>query len=556
MENQTAESLRSTARMLMQDGSRLAEARHLLQIAIQLEPFRADVHNELGYVLQKMRKPGEAIVAFLKSVELDSNHAGVHNNLSTAYRSMRMLQDAEEACRQAIRIDPNLSVAHVNLGIVLADQRRFEEAIECYRQALRLRPDHDVAHSRMLYCMQYLPSISAERLLDSHRAFEAIHATRVTDKVEAIICDPSPVRPLNIGFVSDGFGRHPVGTFLSSFTPNVDRNEIRLHYYSDRIQSDEVSEKLKATAVVWRAVAGQSHSQVAQFVQQDQIDILFDLDGHAGSRMLLFARKPAPIQITWMGYVGTTGLQSIDYLLADRWQVPEAHETHYCEQVIRMPDGYVCFQPSIHAPSVGPLPLNRNGFVTFGSCNQPNKVNERTIAAWASIMSKVPNSKLRLQYKGYDSPSLSNRITSQFVEAGIDASRLVIRGNASHTELLSAYNDIDIGLDTFPYSGGLTTCEALWMGVPIVSAPLDTFASRHSLSHLSNVGLTDTIAVDVQDYIRIATELASNRQWLQETRESLRLRTAVSPLCNGDLFARNWSQLLRSVWVSTVAKLS
>ncbi|MEQ1828573.1 MAG: tetratricopeptide repeat protein [Pirellula sp.] len=548
LDPQRAVAFRAVGRILLRDPNRLQDSLQMLQSSIRVDPNVPEAFNELGYVLQQLRRSEEAVAAFATAIHLKPNYALAYNNLSTAYRSLRRLDEAEGACRAAIRIDPNQLQALTNLGIVLTDLGRVQEAIACYQSALAKQPNLASAHSRMLFCMQYRPDINASALLAAHCEFDSRQAVPLRSDRPRIHTPVAADRPLRVGLVSDGMARHPVGQFLSSFLDKVSRDQTQIVCYSDRLVEDAVTAGLKHKCDLWRASAGSSHAELAARIESDRIDILYDLDGHAGSRMLLFARKPAPIQISWMGYVGTTGLQAMDYLLADRWQIPISHESYYRERILRMPDGYVCVTPPSQAPEVGELPMLRNGFVTFGCFNQPTKVNERTIATWARIMHEISYSRLRLQYKGYDSPSIKARFEYEFSRWGIGIDRIDLRGNASQKELLSAYNEVDIGLDSFPYSGGLTTCESLWMGVPVVTCPHDTFASRHSLSHLSNIGLTVTIAESLDAYVRIAVELARDSKQLQEMRSRLRLQMSNSPLCDGERFARNWSDLMHQVW--------
>jgi predicted O-linked N-acetylglucosamine transferase (SPINDLY family) len=302
-------------------------------------------------------------------------------------------------------------------------------------------------------------------------------------------------------------------------------------------------------AAVWHDTERLPDAALAELIRADHIDVLFDLTGHTcHNRLLVFARKPAPLQITWIGYVGTTGLAAMDYLLADRHHVPAEAERHYCEQVLRMPDGYVCFAPPSEAPPVSPLPALASGQITFGSFNQPAKFSATLIATWSALLRALPDARLMLRYRGLGSPLAAERIHRLFATQGIDARRVLLAGGSSRADLLAAYSQIDVALDTFPYSGGLTTCEALWMGVPVVTCPGATFAGRHALSHLSTVGLTETIAGDGQEYVALAVALARDLQRLAALRSTLRARMAASPLCDGPRFARNLMTVLRDAW--------
>jgi len=294
-------------------------------------------------------------------------------------------------------------------------------------------------------------------------------------------------------------------------------------------------------------VAGQSDSWLADKIHHDHIDVLFDLSGHtAGNRLLLFARKPAPIQITWIGYVGTTGLSAMDYLLADRHMVPPGTEAGYREGVLRMPHGYVCYDPP-EAPPVNPLPALEQGHVTFGCFNNLAKITPEVVAVWARILQRLPQSRLILKYKGWGDDTVRRRYRDRFVSAGARPEQLEMLPHSSHAELLATYQRVDLALDPFPFSGGLTTCEALWMGVPVITCPGATFASRHSVSHQANLGLMDPIAEDVDQYVERSVCLASDLPRLAALRAGLRPRMAASPLCDGRRFADDFMQVLSAL---------
>ena len=284
-------------------------------------------------------------------------------------------------------------------------------------------------------------------------------------------------------------------------------------------------------------------------IVDDEIDILVDLSGHTGgNRLPVFARKPAPLQVTWAGYVGTTGLTAMDYLLSDKYSTHEDEEQYHSEKVIRMPDSYVCYDPPSYAPEVGTLPFKRNGNVTFGSFNAPSKINAEVISLWSEVLEKVPHSHLVIKYRGIGSNTNLERLSGLFEAKGISRTRVTLEGYSPHSELLARYNDIDIALDPFPYSGGLTTCEALWMGVPVVTVPGATFASRHSMSHLSTVGLPEMISVDYDDYVGLAVGLAHDIDRLSELRSGLRQKMASSPICDRQKFAEGFATHMREIW--------
>jgi predicted O-linked N-acetylglucosamine transferase (SPINDLY family) len=286
----------------------------------------------------------------------------------------------------------------------------------------------------------------------------------------------------------------------------------------------------------------------AERVRADAVDVLIDLAGHTkGNRLPAFARRAAPVQATWAGYAGTTGLGSMDYLIADRFEVPDGAEPLYRETVLRLPDGYVCYAPPEYAPSVGPLPAERNGHVTFGAFHNIGKIGALSLALWTKLLAQVPRSRLVLKHRKLDDPVNRARLAAAFAAAGIAPERITIEGTSPHIAMLARYNDIDIALDALPYSGGLTSCEALWMGVPVVTLPGRTFAGRHTLSHVMNVGLPQLVAADEAAYVGIAAGLAGDLAGLAALRATLRPRMASSPLCDGARFARDFAALLRRI---------
>ncbi|MGN6134436.1 MAG: O-linked N-acetylglucosamine transferase family protein, partial [Aureliella sp.] len=409
--------------------------------------------------------------------------------------------------------------------------------------ALSIRPSYKDAHDGYLMCWQYHPEVTPERLLEEHLNWNQKQAEMVPARSE-FSARPASAQRLRLGFVSADLGAHPVGYFTLNVLESLDRDRFAIHVYSDRVGRDAVAQRIEKRADQWLDSAAMSDKSLSQRIGEDRIDILFDLAGHtAQNRLLVFARRAAPIQITWAGYVGTTGVKNMDYLLADRFHLPPGQEKHYCERVLRMPHGYICYSPPADSPPVGPLPALTNGYVTFGAMCNPTKVNAAVLSAWGRVLQAVPGSRLLLCYKGW--PDVTNR--RRVVEA-LDAfgagERVEFRQRSGPAEVMASYGEVDLALDTFPYSGGLTACEAIWMGVPTITLPGSTFAGRHSLSHLSNVGLVQCIASDLDDYVARAVEQASRLDELAELRKGLRNQMAASPLCDGARFAADFAQVL------------
>ena len=494
------EVARNLGMTLMKNPARLNEAIFVLRKVVELKPDFAEACNDLGCALKFAGQLEDAAAAFHRVLALRPAHAGAYNNLSTTLRTLGRLEEAAAACHRAVELQPDLAEAHSNLGIVLTDIGELDEAESAFRRALELRPDYAAVHSRRLFGMQYRPGMTPGELAQAHNEYDQRHGAKFRAAWHPYSNSFDLERRLKIGFISDGLGLHPIGNFLVGLLENVDKNQFEIVCYSDRMRKDALTARIQAS-VVWHDVVQVSNEQLATRIRRDGIDILIDLDAHSGrERLLVFARKPAPLQVTWAGYVGTTGLAAMDYLLADRWHVPVGTESHYSENILRMPDGYVCYQPPIYAPQVSPLPAENNGFVTFGSFNQPTKTNRDVISLWANVLKRVTRSRLLLKYRGFDDAAIRDRVLRMFAIEGIEAERIEMQGKSPHPNLLAEYQRVDIGLDTFPYSGGLTTCEALWMGVPVVTLPGATFAGRHSLSHLSNVGLTETVTSSEQEY--------------------------------------------------------
>jgi predicted O-linked N-acetylglucosamine transferase (SPINDLY family) len=319
--------------------------------------------------------------------------------------------------------------------------------------------------------------------------------------------------------------------------------------YNNRWDRDEITARIAAASSVWRDVLGWSDEGLAGQIRADRVQILFDLSGHtAGNRLLTFARKPAPLQVTWIGYEGTTGLAAMDYILADGYEIPPHLENQYREKVLRMPEGYLCYDPPTDAPPVAPLPALQQGHVTFGSFNNLGKITPPVVRVWAEILRRIPGARLALKYRGLADENTRRRYLELFAAQGAGADRLNMLGWSPHPEFLAEHHHVDLALDPFPFSGSITSCAALWMGVPVITCPGETFASRHTFDHLSNIGLTETIAHDLDDYVRRAVELSGDLPRLAALRAGLRPRMAASPLCDGPRFARNLMELLRRVW--------
>ena len=528
---------------------RLAEAAQAYHAARTLRPRDANILNNLGNVLMDMGRPQEAEPWYRAVTEIDPRNRDAHSNLGAALRAMCRLDEAVAAFGQALRLDAGNVSAHNNLGMTLMGQGRIEEATKSFLRALAMQPTYEAAHSNLLMCLNYDEHLTNAELLAEHVVWDVRHGRGVVTRLPPPTNDRDPDRPLRVGFVSSDLGRHPVGYYLARVIPNLDKARIESVFYSGRLHEDDFTERLKAGAIAWRFIVGVSDEALAQRIRDDGIDILVDLAGHtAGNRLQLFAAKPAPVQVGWIGYFNTTGLAAMDHILMDPVTVPPGDERWFVEAVVRLPDGRFCYEPPDFAPDVAPPPCLERGHITFGSFNNLSKVTGEVIRLWAAVLNAVPGSRMVIKWQNFLAPSECRRIRHAFAAEGIDEARLDLRPASRHPDMLAQYADVDIALDTFPFCGGLTSCEALWMGVPIVTLPGPRPVSRQTLGFLSGLGLTEWAASSPGDYVAIATDLATAPGRLAALRAGQRERMAASPLCDGPRFARHLEAALRDIW--------
>ena len=528
---------------LLVDQGRLDEGVNQFRQAITCNSSQSEYRLNLGSVLYKLGRSSEAAHEARIVVQECPQRADAHNLLGTSLQKLDQIDEAEESYRKAIECDPACADAHSNLGVIHTIQGRFTEAICSFKSAVNAKPDYAVAYSNMLQTLQFEPP-SRRELLDAHREWHQRFAAHIEPQVHV----PKSSQLTRLGFVSPSFGRHPVGFFTTTAITGLDQSKFETFIYSDRLNPDDYTAKLEREATHFKMTRALSDEELAQQITRDGIDILFDLGGHTeGNRQFVFARRPAPIQIKWVGYAGSTGLKTIDYLLADRFHVPAEHEPDYHESILRMPNSYVCYLPPSNAPHVAGPPVEKCDHVTFGSLNQPSKLNPAVIALWSRILNSVPDSQLILRFRWLETPSIQKHIWSDFESHGISKDRVELLAGCSHREFLETYHRIDIALDPFPFSGGITTAEALWMGVPVISCAGETFAGRHSLSYLSTVGLPELICESHEQYFERAVQLANDTEAIAHYRRTLRNRTDLSPLCNGTQFTRDFETLIESL---------
>jgi predicted O-linked N-acetylglucosamine transferase (SPINDLY family) len=530
----------------LRDQGQLNEAIAAYRQAIALNPNFPEAHNNLGAGLWKNGQSDEAIAAYRRAIALKPNYPEAHSNLGAALCDRGQLDEAIAAYRQAITLKPNYPDAHSNLGIALWTKGELDEATAAYRQAIALKPDFADAHSNLLLALHCHPGFDARAIAEEHHRWNRQHAEPLRQFIQPHPNDRTPDRRLRIGYVSPDFREHPVGRFLLPLLAEHDHQNFEIFCYAQVHAPDALTGQLRAHANHWHSLTGLSDEQAAALIRNHQIDILVDLSGHtAHHRLLVFARKPAPVQVTFLGYPDTTGLTTMDYRLTDAYADPPGQtESCHSEQLIRLPCAW-CYQPA-HRPEIA---ARRDGPIIFGCCNKLAKITEPMLALWARILRAVPESGLLLKAPALGSESTRQHVRRKLEKAGIALDRVELRGyEPSLAAHLALYDRITIALDTFPYHGTTTTCEALWMGVPVVTLAGTTHVSRVGVSLLSNVGLPDLVAASEEQYVQLAVSLANHPQRLTDLRGTLRQRLDHSPLLDAPRYARDIEAAFREMW--------
>lgn len=545
---------RASLASVLAETNKIEEAMRHIDIVLAEHPEHGDAYNTLGVLNLRQQRYDDAIAMFEESIALNPKSYKTLNNLGTALRLQGRIAEALAAYERCLSINPRYAVAVSNLATCYKSMGRIDEAIVTYRRALDIQPDYVLAHSNLVYCHNFLPGITLSKLLEVHAEWDKSQAHSYRKHWGGYRNSKDPSRPLIIGFVSGDFRCHPVGHFTVRVIEFLAKVGVQVACYANQSETDLLTERFKRASFLWRNILGVSDDEAAAFIRQDQVDLLFDLTGHnAANRLLLFARKPAPVQITWAGYMATTGLAAMDYIVADRYHVPEGVDQYYFEKILRMSDSFVCFDPPADLPAIEALPLVANGYVTFGCFNIVDKLNVEVIGLWSRVLKRIPRSRLVLKAWEFNCSVTRRRYSDMFLQHSIGSERLEFVGGTPHREHLGWYKRIDIALDPFPFSGSTTTLEALCMGVPVVTMPGETFASRHSLSFLSSVGLGGLAAGNAEQYVDIACSLAAEPKKLSALRAQLRQAVRDSPLCDSEKFGREFMAKCCSAWVAWCA---
>lgn len=516
------------------------------------DPRHRGAHNNLGVALVHLHRYGEAIPHLERAIELGHNRPEPHVMLGRALVGVGRTEAAERAFRAALALDAGFIDARVGLANVLHDTGDLDAAIEELRRGLQTTPKALGARSNLMMKLLYHDGTAAEAVAEEHRAagkeYMALFAAGGDPAWRER--DRSPDRRLRIAYMSPDFHLHATAFFLDPLLASHDREAVEVHCYSGAGISDAMTAHLRGLSHGWRDIAGRPERDVAALVAEDRIDILVDCAGHTnGHRLGVLAMKPAPVQVTWLGYPHTTGLPTVDYRLTDALADPPGMtEPLYVEELVRLPEGTFCYRAPASAPEPAPGPLERGEGPVFGCFNNPHKIGPRTIRLFADAVNAVPGARLRLKARVFLDPRTRDLFRERFVAAGLSAERIELEGRRSFAEGFAEYATIDVALDPFPYHGTTSTCESLWMGVPVVTLPGPACVSRVGVSLLDRVGLGDLAARDAAHYKDIAVSLVNDPARLFHLRRTLRGTMAASALCDGPRFARRMEAAYRTMW--------
>lgn len=528
--------------------------------ATTLQPDLFAAHLNLAGALRDQGRPDLAVEAYRWALRLKCDHAEAHFCLAQCLHQLGEVDLAIEGYTAALHFDPNLAAAHNGLGNAFSARGQIDEALNSFRRAVEIDPGYVAAHSNLVYLMHFDPASDMHAIRREQDRWSARHAEPLRPRIRPRDIDRRPDRKLRIGYVSPSFFRQAECHFVLPLIEAHDRERYEVHLYASVERADEVTERFQRSADAWHDVLKLSDEQLAEKIRGDRIDILIDLTMHmSGDRLRTFAVKPAPIQISWLAYPGATGLPTMDYRLTDNFLDPPASDTSWSvEKPLRLPDCWCCYDPVTPLPDIGPLPALSNGFITFGSVNNFTKINKLVLESWSRILQPVANSRLLLLCPpGHARDTVRATMQSR----GVDPARIEFVYHLPRFDYLNLYNRIDLALDPFPYNGITTTCDAMHMGVPVVTTPdfkhaggqrpPGPLASRAGKSILTAAGLTEFIPQSADEQLALISRLSVDLQVLSQLRLSLRRRVQRSPLCDANRFARSFESALRSVWATS-----
>lgn len=518
--------------------------------ALSIRPYNHELLYQLGCVSENIGDLENACRQFERAIDIKAEFIEPRLVLGNCKSKQGLLGEAVELYRSILALHPDHVIARNNLANVLANQGDIEQALSEWRKVLEFQPVYHAAYSNYLLALNYLPGWSREEVFRQHVAWGS-SVMRAASARSQYGNDPDPDRRIRVAYVSADFRQHSVSHFVESILKNHDKERVHVICYSNATKADTVTERLLGYADEVRPIGNRSDDTVLRWIGKDRVDLLIDLSGHTdGNRLPLFARKPAPVQLTYLGYPNTTGLQAIDYRLTDPVTDPdEVDQTFHTEKLVRLQGGFLCYSPPRESPDVAVLPMKRTGFPTLGIFNNVAKLTEETAGVFGSILRKVEGSRLFFKNRAFTDRETCSRYTELLRREGISPERVSFSGlTPDKKEYLESYNCVDMALDSFPYCGTTTTFDALWMGVPVVTLAGDRHAGRVGKAILSRVGLSGLVARSKQEYIAIAVSLAGDSARIERIRTSMRGELAASPLCDGKRMARELEEVYRHVW--------
>lgn len=534
---------------------RYEEAEASLSIALQIDPENAESYCNLGNTLKTVGRSEEAEASYRRAIQIKPEYADAHFNLGNLLRESERVEEAEACYRKAIQISPVHADAHCNLGNLLFDQGFLDQSKACHLQALKYQPQHNMSHSSLLFCISHSDQSDAATLFEEHLRFGEQFEAPLREKWTQHLNSRQPNRTLQIGFISGDLKNHAVANFIEPVLKHLaGYKRLSLHAYANHVIDDDMSKTLRGYFAYWHPIHPLSDDELAEKIRTDGIDILIDLSGHTAlNRLLTFARKPAPVQASWMGYPATTGLQAIDYYLADRFLLPEGEfDDQFIEKIVRLPAN-APFMPFEGAPPVNALPALKNGYVTFGSFNRLNKINRTTIAIWSQLLRAQPNSKLLLA--GMPQEGNHGDLMDWFKQEGISTDRLELHARSDMNTYLALHHHVDVCLDTFPYNGGTTTLHALWMGIPTLTLAGGGMAGRTGAAILGHAHLESFVAHDTEEFMQKGITLAADLAALSHIRMDLRERFARSAMGQPAAIAAGVERAFNIMWQRWCADL-
>jgi protein O-GlcNAc transferase len=532
------------ARALEDHGEFLRAIGHY-HAALALEPGSIEGHYDLCDLLRRLRRLPGAVAVGRRAVTVAPDSGPSHVALGAALLDKEELDEARRVLYRATELAPDLAAAHFFTGNALRESAELPAALAAYRRAIELAPTDPKCGSNLVYTMSFAAGVTARDILTEARAWAARHAPRATASPHAN--DPDPGRRLRIGYVSPDFRDHCQSLFTLPLFRHHDRRAFEVFCYASVDRPDAVTDELRASVDTWRDVLTLGNDALAELVRSDSIDILVDLTMHmANGRLGVFAKKPAPVEVSWLAYPGTTGVDGIDYRITDRYLDPPDKETDaYSEESLRLPDTFWCYDSRTKEPEPGALPAETHGYVTFGCLNAFQKTNDAVLELWTRVLAAVPGSRLVLLAP---SGETRKRVLEAFARQNVDKGRVTLVGRRPRLEYLSSYRDIDVCLDTFPYNGHTTSLDAFWMGVPVVTLVGGTVVGRAGLCQAMNLGLPELVATTPDEYVERAVDLTRDLPRLAKLRSELRNRMERSPLMDAERFARNLETAYRTAW--------